>query len=181
MAHLHQEFPGVSPRTVVKVFHKLEWHIYYLLYSRFGKYREEEDWIFNTQKLADGKRNPQSLSLDWQLCFLLSCFYKQTSAFMLIPPPLSAGDFSRVLSGLVKSLSVLLNRHMQQKASGIQVTSACICHNRFLYLILNNFFRDLQKPWLRFRWLIFCRGSTIWRDCEGISNLSYFLKPRLEF
>ena len=53
MAHPHQEFPGVSPRTVVKIFHKLEWHIYYLLYSRFGKYREEEDWIFNTQKLAD--------------------------------------------------------------------------------------------------------------------------------
>ena len=56
--------------------------------------REEEDWIFNTQTLADQKSNRQSLSLDQHLCFLLSCFHKQTSAFMSIPPPLSAGDFS---------------------------------------------------------------------------------------
>ena len=102
VAHPHQEFPGVPPTIVVKTFHKLEWH--YLLYSGFGKYREEEDWIFNTQKLADRKRTQQSLSLDLQLCFLLSCFYKQTSAFMSIPPSLSAGDFSRILSGSVKSL-----------------------------------------------------------------------------
>ena len=95
--------PRSTPRTVVKTFHKLEWC--YLLYPWFGKYGEEDDWIFkNTQKLADRKSNQQSLSLDWQLCFLSSCFYQQTSAFMSIPPPLSAGDFSCVLSGLVKSL-----------------------------------------------------------------------------
>ena len=90
-------------------------------------------------------------------------------------PPLSAGDFSRALSGLVKSLSILLNHHTQQKTSGIQGTSPGICHNRFLYLPLNIFFRDLQRPWLCFRWLIFCRGSTIRTDCEGIANLLYFL------
>ena len=95
--------PRSSPRTVVKTFHELEWR--YLLYPWFGKYVEEEDWIFkNTQKLAYRKSNQQSLSLYWQLCFLLSCFYKQMSAFMSIPPPLSAGDFSSVLSGSVKSL-----------------------------------------------------------------------------
>ena len=100
MAQPCQEFPGVSPRTVVKTFHELVWR--YLLYPWFGKYGEEEDWIFkNTQKLADQKSNRQSLSLDWQLCFLLSCFYKQTSAFMSIPPPLSAGDFQA--SCLVRS------------------------------------------------------------------------------
>ena len=142
--------------------------------SMIWKTQEEEDWIFkNTQKLADRKSNQQSLSPDWQLCFLLSCFYKQTSAFMSIPPTLSAGDFSHVLSGWVRSL--LLNCHMRQKTSGIQSTSPSICHNRFLYLLLNNFFRDLQRPWLRFRWLIFWRCSTIWTDCEGISNLLYFL------
>ena len=74
--------------------------------------REEEDWIFNTQKFADRKSNRQSLSPDRHLCFLLSCFYKQTSAFMSIPPPLSAGDFSSVLSGSVKSLPLLLNRSL---------------------------------------------------------------------
>ena len=95
--------PRSTPRTDVKTFHKLEWC--YLLYPWFGKYGEEEDWIFkNTQKLADRKSNQQSLSLDWQLCFLSSCFYQQRSAFMSIPPPLSAGDFSCVLSGSVKSL-----------------------------------------------------------------------------
>ena len=41
---------------------------------------------------------------------------------MSIPPPLTAGDFSRVLSGLVKSLSLLFNRYMQQKTSGNQGT-----------------------------------------------------------
>ena len=51
------------------------------------------------------------------------------SAFMSIPPPLSAGDFSRALSGSVKSLLILLNRHMQEKPSGIQSTSPRICHN----------------------------------------------------
>ena len=45
-------------------------------------------------------------------------------------PPLSAGDFSGALSGLVKSLSILLNPHPQQKTSGIQGTSPGICHNR---------------------------------------------------
>ena len=44
-----------------------------------------------------------------------------------------------------------------------------------------NFFRDLQRPWLYFHWLIFCRGSTIRTDCEGMANLLYFLIPRLEF
>ena len=56
-----------------------------------------------------------------------------------------------------------------------------LSHYRFLYLLLNNFFRDLQRPWLCFRWLIFCRGSTIRTDCEGIVNFLYFLSPRLEF
>ena len=74
--------------------------------SMIWKTQEEEDWIFkNTQKLADRKSNRQSLSPDWQLCFLLSCFYKQTSAFMSIPPTLSAGDFSHVLSGWVRSFN----------------------------------------------------------------------------
>ena len=86
--HPHQEFSGVPPsphRTVVKTFHELEWCS--LIYPRFGKYGEEEYWIFNTQNLADRKTNRQSFSLDRQLCFLLSCFYKQTSAFMSIPLP----------------------------------------------------------------------------------------------
>ena len=90
------------------------------------------------------------------------------------PPPLSAGDFSRALSGLVKSLSILLNRHTQQKTSGIQGTSPGICHNRFFYLLVNSFFRDLQRPWLCFRWLIFCRGSTIWTDWEGTARLEFW-------
>ena len=90
------------------------------------------------------------------------------------PPPLSAGDFSCALSGLVKSLSILLNRHAQQKTSGIQGTSPGIFHTRFLYLLLNNFFRDLQRPWLCFRWLIFCRGSTIRTEyyCKAL-QISY--------
>ena len=67
---------------------------------------------FNTQTLADRKSNRQSLSLDQHLCFLLSCFHKQTSAFMSIPPPLSAGDFWSVLSSSVKSLPLLLNRSL---------------------------------------------------------------------
>ena len=137
MAHPHQEFPGVSPKTVVKIFHKLEWHIYYLLYSRFGKYREEEDWIFNTQKLADAWKKKSAKSQSGPAALLSFIMFLQTNVcFHVHPPPLSAGDlsFSRVLSGLVKSLTVLLNRHTQQKASGIQVTSACICHNRFLDL-----------------------------------------------
>ena len=80
--------------------------------SKIWKIRrqEEEDWIFNTQKLSDRKSNQQSLSPDRHLCFLLSCFYKQTSAFMSIPPPLSAGDSSSILSGSVKSLPLLLNQ-----------------------------------------------------------------------
>ena len=73
-------------------------------------WREEEDWIFNTQKLADWKSNRQSLILDRHLCFLLSCFHKQMSAFMSIPPPLRAGNFSSVLSSSVKSLPLLLNQ-----------------------------------------------------------------------
>ena len=95
---------------------------------------------------------------------------------MSIPPPLSAGDFSRPLSRSVRSLLLLLNCHLQEKTSGIQGTSQGICHKtcRFLYLLLN-IFRDLQRPWLCFRWLIFCRCSTIRTDCEGISNLLYFL------
>ena len=72
-------------RTVVKTFHELEWC--YLIYPRFGKHGKEEYWIFNTQNLAFRKTNRQSFSLDQQLCFLLSCFYKQTSVFMSIALP----------------------------------------------------------------------------------------------
>ena len=60
-------------RTVVKTFHELE--RCYLIYSIFGKYGEEECWIFNTQNLSDWKSNQQSFSLHRQLCCLLSCFY----------------------------------------------------------------------------------------------------------
>ena len=103
---------------------------------------------------------------------------------MSIPPPLSVGDFSRPLSGSVRYLLLLLNCHMQEKTSGIQGTSQGICHNtcRFLYLLLNIFFRDLHRPWLHFRWLIFCRCSSIRTDCVGISNLSLtlsFTKTRI--
>ena len=40
-----------------------------------------------------------------------------------------------------------------------------ICHNTFLRLLLNIFFRDLHRPWLLFPWLIFCRGGNIRTDC----------------
>ena len=40
-----------------------------------------------------------------------------------------------------------------------------ICHNTFLRLLLNIFFRDLHWPWLLFPWLIFCRGGNIRTDC----------------
>ena len=46
--------------------------------------------------------------------FCYHVFYKQTSAFMSNPPPLSVGDFSRVLSGSTKSSLLLLNRHKQK-------------------------------------------------------------------
>ena len=52
--------------------------------------------------------------------------FLQTNVYIHVhSPPLSAQDFSRVLSGWVKSLWLLLNRHMQE-------TSHSICHNRFL-------------------------------------------------
>ena len=140
----------IPRRTVVKTFHELEWC--YLLYPRFGIYaggKKRIEFLIHKSWQIEKVIGKISLSPDPHLCFLLSCFYKQTSAFMFIPPPLSAGDFSSILSGSVKCLPLLLDGHMQEKSSGIQGTSSDIRHNicRFLYLLLNIFFRDLRRPW----------------------------------
>ena len=37
----------------------------------------------------------------------------------------------------------------------------------FVTIISSIFFRDHQRPWLRFRWIIFCRCSNIRTDREG--------------
>ena len=141
--HAHQEFSGVPPsprRTVATTFHELEWS--YLIYPRFGKYGEEEYWIFNKRKLADLKNNWQCFCLDRQLCFLLSCFYKQTSAFMFIPLPWVHNTFQ--VSCLVWFFIITTQSSHSIKDLCIQGTSPGICHFRFLYLPLNIFLnRDL--------------------------------------
>lgn len=45
----------------------------------------------------------------------------------------------------------------------------------FVRIVSSIFLRDLQRSWLRFRYLIFCGGGNIRTDCKGISNLLYFL------
>ena len=64
---------------------------------------------------------------------------------------LSAKDFLRAVFGSVRSLSLLLNPRMQEKTSVHQP----------------DLFKDHQRPWLRFRWIIFCRCSNIRTDREG--------------
>ena len=114
-----------------------------IIYPRFGKYGEEEYWIFNKRKLADLKRNWQCFCLDRQLCFLLSCFYKQTSAFMFIPLPWVHNTFQ--VSCLVWFFIITTQSSHSIKDLCIpQGTSPGICHFRFLYLPLNIFLnRDL--------------------------------------
>ena len=43
--------------------------------------------------------------------------------------------------------------------------------NTHLLPSIFEFLRNLQRPWLCFHWLIFCRGGNIQTDCEGISYI----------
>ena len=78
-AYIHANISGVNFTfidlyvTFVKTFHELE--LRYLLYPRSEKYEEENNFIFNTQKLADRKSNRQKVSAWTDIP--LSCFYKQ--------------------------------------------------------------------------------------------------------
>ena len=91
---------------------------------------------------------------------LIFCNQLIISAFMFPDLyTLTARDFLRAVFGEVRSLSLLLNPRMQEKTS---VYQQGICHN-----YSSIFFRDHQRPWLRFRWIIFCRCSNIRTDREG--------------
>ena len=93
------------------------------------------------------------------------------------PPTLSVRDFSR--SFRFSQVFIVIIAY-KKKPLVSRIHPPGICHSRSLCLLPKIFFRELKKTYvfffldLRFCLLIFCRGSNIQTDCEGISDL-YFL------
>ena len=113
------------------------------------------------------------LILDWQLCFLLSCFL-QTNVCIHVQSP--SPKCRRLFTGLVWFDQVFIVSTQSPQAKTHPLVSR-VPPKSFVTIGSSIFSltSSSEAMVMLIAWLRFCRGGTIRTDCEGTSNLLYFL------
>ena len=128
-----------------------------------------------------GKQKQYSRVQLWVLCYHL----KDRKNWSL-SKPLVWSSFHLSLVHWVLSVFTVKKSRIETHVSSFYSIAACkakplvsrvhppgICLNWFLYLLPIIFFRDLQRPWLRFRWLLWGWQylNRLWRHFKSLHSL----------